>query len=866
MTAGAFENVTDATPCAICGGPDWCSRSKDGAISLCRRVHRPDGLARDDKHGVPYYVYASAEALRAARRITPADDVATAVADLAVRDSAYRALLNDLGVSDAHRENLRRRGLTDAIITARGYASLPADAARREGAVRRVLDETGISVLTAVPGFFRRTPDSTIELAGAAGLVIPARALDGKIQGLRIRLDKPPFDASGKPVRKYRWLSAPASEGVVGARAAVAVHIPLHDPSQVTDVRVTEGELKADITTELTKTLTISVPGVGMFAMALPVLRALRATRASIAFDADAATNRAVAGALQRLFVGLAASQGLTASGVETWNAAEGKGIDDVLAAGRGGEIRQRWGYDAAITIAAIAQSSGAALDPVVAATITLANLDERLSRDSQDAFHDDVVTAAATLRSVGAVREYEALAARLKQRSVRLAAWERAVRKREESLAIERERAARAGPFGASNWRFDHLITDDDGAPKRTLANVQSALVHAPEWAGVLAFDAFAQAVVVRAPPPWHEEYAPVGGAPAGVWSDDDDARLVLWAERELGFTISKESARSAVLLAAKHSQTVHPLREYLDGLRWDGIERLPTWLVRYLKSPQPAEYLALVGRWFMISAVRRAFEPGCKADYLIVLQGPQGKQKSTVVATLAVHPEWFASLSCDVGTKDALQILNGKWFVELAELASLSRAEVAKVKQYISDAKDTYRPPYASRPVDVSRQNVFVGTVNEDTYLRDDTGNRRFWPVTVVSVDLDALSRDRDQLWAEAVHRYRAGERSYPVAEDEALLGAEQDARYVPDAWETAIAEWLNATDKEFVTVANVLEGALGRAIGQVTRGDGSRVGVIMKRLGWERSRPSEGNGSRQRGYLRTPTSESGRRQCKI
>jgi putative DNA primase/helicase len=208
---------------------------------------------------------------------------------------------------------------------------------------------------------------------------------------------------------------------------------------------------------------------------------------------------------------------------------------------------------------------------------------------------------------------------------------------------------------------------------------------------------------------------------------------------------------------------------------------------------------------------------------------------------------------LSCDVGTKDALQVLNGKWMVELAELASLNRAEVGKIKQYITDRQDTYRPPYGRTPSDFQRQNVFAGTVNDGQYLRDDTGARRFWPVKCPTLDLEALDRDADQLLAEAVVRYRSGERRYPIDRDRVWLEAEQDPRHVADPWENAVASYLDQRRNEAVTTHTVLTVCLGKSLADVTRADETRVGTILHRLDWHPGGPT-----RPRRYQYSPNED--------
>jgi predicted P-loop ATPase len=417
-------------------------------------------------------------------------------------------------------------------------------------------------------------------------------------------------------------------------------------------------------------------------------------------------------------------------------------------------------------------------------------------------------------------------------------------------------------------DWGSD-LITNTDGAVKPLLANVLAALRSAPEWAGVLAYNEFALRTVALKPPPWNQAHA-------GEWSDTADSLTSEWLQWN-GIHVSSKLARESVEAVARE-HGFHPVREYLDKLKWDSVPRLDAWLETYLGAKlagtadagQYSDYLHATGPRWLISAVARIYQPGCKADCCLILEGPQGIFKSTALYTLA--GEWFTDEVADLGSKDSSMQVHGTWVIEIAELDSMSRAEVGKIKAFLSRRVDRFRPPYGARVIEVPRQCVFAGSVNHSTYLRDETGGRRFWPVECRRIDIDLLRRDRDQLWAEAVARYRAGAVWWlETAELEGTAEAEQLERYEGDAWDEAIGRWIKkpterldqqghplvpfTSNRESVTMADVLSHCIGKPVAQQSQADMNRVARYFRFMKWCRRRVGP-RGSREWRYFRSKT----------
>ncbi len=375
---------------------------------------------------------------------------------------------------------------------------------------------------------------------------------------------------------------------------------------------------------------------------------------------------------------------------------------------------------------------------------------------------------------------------------------------------------------------------------------NVAQAVNYHPLLRGKLAFNEFTQSICWVGEPPFEigrkreRELRTRGYIEL---EETDISKIIYLLSAEFHWTLSKEKVIDSIKALAVE-RSFHPLRDYLNSLTWDGKPRLKNWLSVYLGA-EDNEYNRLVGRFFLLSAVARVFTPGCKQDLLFILEGKQGKKKSTALRVLAGE-EWFTDTPVNIENKDFFLQIRGKWIVELAELDALLRSEPSRIKAILSTGTDRYRPPYGRKAVDVPRSCIFTGTSNLYEYIKDYSGGRRFIPIRVGEINIPLLMRDREQLLAEAKHSYLYGsqeeKRYYPIGEEYKLLNLEQELREEPDPWVNLISEWVGS--KETVTTVEVLRDCLGFTEKEIKRGHSTRVGMILlNKLGWRKKRTSRG-----------------------
>jgi predicted P-loop ATPase len=380
--------------------------------------------------------------------------------------------------------------------------------------------------------------------------------------------------------------------------------------------------------------------------------------------------------------------------------------------------------------------------------------------------------------------------------------------------------------------WK-DLLLRTERGAVKKLLANALIAFRQAPEWQGVLRCDAFALQIHAVKTTPWGYR---------GVWDDHQDRLATEWLQVN---GVPCDNAHDAVKTVAIENG-FHPVRDYLNELKWDGKPRIDRFLCDYLGAPEMGRYTECIGRYWLISAVARIFQPGCQADHTLVLEGPQGKRKSS--ALRALFEPWFTDDFSDIGTKDSKQEIQGKWAIELSELDSLNRRDAVTVKAFLTRRVDRYRAPYDRFVKEHPRQCVFSASTNEGEYLKDQTGGRRFWPVKTAlakPIDINGIVRDKDQIWAEAVHLYRKGERWWIEAEDVELLSAaedEQAQRSQRDPWEGKVADYIQRERRTHYLMAELLTYAVEKSSERQTTADTQRLGAILRTLGYEGARTQD------------------------
>jgi predicted P-loop ATPase len=427
---------------------------------------------------------------------------------------------------------------------------------------------------------------------------------------------------------------------------------------------------------------------------------------------------------------------------------------------------------------------------------------------------------------------------------------------------AARRPGVAISAPAARKNLSEEELASqlewrlNKDGNPiglKITASNVCLILRHEEHWRGVFRFNLRTQQVEV-----WG---GPLDAPGHRALKDSDIIRTAVWLsalENRLSLTVSANMLYDCIRAVAE-GYSYEPLHDYLESLRWDGVPRVEFMLERYFRAKLTDEYgfdvspyVRAISRRWPISAVARAYDPGCQVDTVLEIESPdQGKSKSK--AFRALGGEFFGDPDISARDKDSWSAFSRFWIIELAELETYRRSEASAIKALISRRDDTYRPAYGRVLQTVPRCSVFVGTTNVGKYLVDETGNRRHWPVTVGQINLDALRVDRDQIWAEAVALYKSGAQWHLTVEEEKIAKQQAGERLVDDLIAQAIERWYFAkaigSRPEYVTGHDVCVEVLKIP---VTQAQPNKIGAAFRRLGWTQHRKRTEDGRALRGYF--------------
>lgn len=362
--------------------------------------------------------------------------------------------------------------------------------------------------------------------------------------------------------------------------------------------------------------------------------------------------------------------------------------------------------------------------------------------------------------------------------------------------------------------------------APVSSLLNLQIILGNDSDYYKHLGYNEFTGETTWRGEP----------------FTDHLETAINLQIAEKYRIKIATERLREVMVLVARE-HAYHPVRDYLEGLTWDGVPRIDELLVRYTGAADMRINRAIARKW-MLSCVARVMQPGCQVDTTLILAGAQGAGKSSFFRLLVPAEAWFSDTAMDLGTKDAFQSLQGVWIYEVAELSALRARDAETVKAFLTARVDRYRPPYGRNLVRSPRQCVMVGTTNESEFLDDPTGARRFWPVVVGTFDLGALAADRDQLWAEAfdVYMTEGAACRWHLDPEEAAELAERHAQHGrTDTWRDLLERHMTINGRgDGLPMATIMAEALGLEPKDQHRGNAMRVASLLASLGCEKHRP--------------------------
>jgi len=419
----------------------------------------------------------------------------------------------------------------------------------------------------------------------------------------------------------------------------------------------------------------------------------------------------------------------------------------------------------------------------------------------------------------------------------------------RNELLGIKKENLT---PVIANEnqWKLD-LIDGSQFLPgyklfdPKSKKNIYSFMAYHERYKNLVVFNDFINKVTIMRQPPWDKDHK--DKTPRSIIESD----APMWATdlENFGIKTNKDAVGDFIGHIAKLN-TVNPPADYFNSLVWDRQPRLDTWLTYYLGAEkQSAEYLRLVGSKWLMAIVARALTPGIKFDNVLILEGAQGTKKTSAFEVLATFngENFFLEFSGDFMKKDSLETMQGKIIVEMSELASVRKSEVEDTKAFISRRIDEYRPSYGRTTITRPRYFILGGSTNKvgQEYLEDETGARRIWPVECGDlIDLEALRRDQSQLYAEAMVRYKSGERIWLEGDEVKLAKNEQSSRQAQDVWEEKISAFVKSMLSVDTTISEVGTG-IGLGAKDLNNYNTGRIKKCLRNIGWEEYRPEANDG---------------------
>lgn len=408
------------------------------------------------------------------------------------------------------------------------------------------------------------------------------------------------------------------------------------------------------------------------------------------------------------------------------------------------------------------------------------------------------------------------------------------------------------SNPISSSNqnasWEIK-LKRDRFDAVKKTKLNVKIILTNHSDWKGIIAHNSFTHQINKITPPPF--PHSPNDGF--GEWTDADNVLLGLWLSENYGIEIASNILQE-IIVAVALGNAFNPVQDYLESCHSKWIKagkpngHATSWVEKHLGAKESPATRIFQKAW-IISAVARVYEPGCKVDNVLILEGAQGLLKSTALSVLG--GEWFSDTTIDFADKDSIMLIHENWIIEMPELDKFKKSDSDRAKSFFARQKDKYRAPYGHNLITKKRQCVFAGTTNTEDYLKDSTGNRRYMPIKCLKkCDLKSLENDRDLIWGEAVELYKSGEQWWYDNTLQYVQDA-QNQRFAEDVWQDVIETYLGLHPKG-VTIQMILNKALRMDLDRCGKLERCRVADILRKAGWRQSYHVIVEGIRKKGWI--------------